>query len=1503
MDKDNIIRIILEGRDRLSQPFNNATRAIRNLRNEAKAAKDEFPLFGGGFASRGQGGQFERQLKQSEKLLQNFRTFRREFGTGFSLGKDFGRDIDEALKDFEKFKQGRLTEISQEHDQRRKFLREELREKSTSERLQIVQLEAEKDAIRRQSLSVYMTDEERLAITSAFRRAKAEKIEQIRGIKEVIREREKEAFASLTREFQARRAQVRTLSRADVANQAFAGMSRDVDRLDSSIARLGRSAGRSFGDFFRGVSLGKRGIKEVTDEVGKSGGVFTRFGLAVGDAVSSVDRFVNLRWLFITGIITLFFNVVVRLGAALVALASSASLAAAALGGALAAAITQLAPAAGLLAAAFKRVGVVLDAVKLADKNRISQANDLKEAMDRQREAAQRLADAQWTLKTASEGVGDAQFNLVDRNEALQKAIRDRADAIKELAKARKQAAQDIIDANLNEKEAALSLEEAELSLLEAHRKLREEEAKRRQRDVDVEGAGAALREAQERLRIAREQGDQAEISAAQQQVTIAQQNLNTIQDKAAELQENMKQAENAVKRAEINKEQAIIRDRRSREEAKKARKEGVEGSDVVIRAQKQLETSIEGVEDAQRQVVLANRSVRDSLHNVAIAQREVADARLAAADATKFQTTQQKNLQEALADLSPSEKKLFNSLKRIQAVYKKVFVGTSKKDGILGVINEAFSRAVDNATVLLQDPKLQKAAKNLASAIAAAIDTISDFALTPEFRNALEFFINEAAKNLPKLTEAFLNLFKAFIRVAKTATPIFDRLIDRFVGFTERIEVATRNQKKMDEFFGTAEKHLDSWIKFGKAVGNVLGALIGGAANSGATLLDNITNKLNEWADWLRENPEKVHEFFEEMRKSLENLSAVFGKFLPQFIKAFSSDEFTAFAQLMLEVVVPGLLLFIKALGQASKILVAFFDIPLVGDFAKFALTLLVAEKAANKLFPVTQRLTTLLNKGLIAGFRAFFLLIRNPQALFRQVITGLEGIRLRFMYLKDGAVKAAVGFKDATIKLIEFSKAFVALARSQGIMNALTATFPRLAAGIRLVGAALRFVFITNPWIAIVAAIIVAIVLLDRKFHFLAPTIRFIGRIFREVFDWIKKNWKLLVAILLAPFAATVFAIIKWRDKIIGFLGDVIGWVRKHWKLLVGIILSPFAIGGSLIIGFLKFKDKIIGVFGLIKTGIINIFKEAIAWVKEKVTGLAEWVGNKIKGIPIIGKFIGGGKQASPEGIAKVSNAVLADPSLDRVRKKIKAFRKQELKAEDIIESLLASGDLDEKTLKKLVEKHSDLFFASGGSIPGGLGQAVPIVAHAGEWVLNMKQQRLLASRTGMTSQQLAAFIFGTNIGSVKPGPTTTGTRPSKSLSPTKFNKYTLIPQTDEDDNTVWFIELADKTFGQVTARDAKRIQESNGNYIPGYVKRSKAGFNIDRGGFRPFSLGGIISAPAIQRFAQGGVVQSPGFGGMRINKGGNTVNQDFKITTQGETDWGYVMRVAAIQAQEAF
>lgn len=1292
-----------------------------------------------------------------------------------------------------------------------------------------------------------------------------------------------------------------------IAEQVRADQSRvnaELDKTSSRLERMGRDAGRAWTRFRLGVALGRSELDEAGREFVRNEGRLTRLGAAFGKAWRGANQFVNVRWAVIIGFLQLFGTLVVQLGLALVALASSAIQAAGALGGALLAGLTQLVPVVGLLAAAFSRLSQVLEVSKLQDQLEMDRATEAAQKLKDVAAASDALSDARYAAMKAGQAVKDAEYEIGQAHLAVKDALEDQQDAIRDLAEARREAARDIIDANLEEKEAALALRDAELGILEAKRRLREEEARAGLGDTNIEDARAQVQEAQARLAQVRAEGDEAEITTALQQLNQAEQSLQQIQAGVSQSKLDVEQAKNDVKAAELQQQQAVIRNKRAQEDANDARKKGVEGSEKVVSAQERLQDATRRIAQAERQQVLANRALADAIHGLAIAKREENKATLALTESQKKQSTQQEELNKKLADLSPAERTLLKSINRLKKVYERNF------RPITDIIILAFSRAVDKIIILLEDPKILSAAKNLARGIATAIDQLGDFAVSPEFREFLVFTINNAARNVPKITDAFINLFRVLMRIATAATPLFNKLLDRFQIFAQRLNERTKDTSGLEKFFRTAGRHLDAWIKFGGAVARILGLVIKLSAPSGKGILEDFTGTLNDWADWLDNNEAKVLGFFRNVRTTVQALGRSLGVMAKVLFEAFTSEEASNLSTFLLETVIPSFAAFLVVLGQIAGILNFIFGIPVVGQFAKWAIQVGIIYGLFVKLLPFTRRFFAVM----IAGMRAVF----------------------------SGAALAALKNFITTFRI------FVLMVRAEGLragLQALLVMFPRLAAGIRLIGVAMKFAF--GPWGLLIMGIIAAVILLDQKFHFIRPTIQFIGKLFRSIFEWIKKNWKLLPLLLLGPIGIVAIAFIKWRDKIIGFFKDIVNWVKDNWKkILLVAILAPFAIGGVIILGFLKFKDKIINFFkGLISDivkevaklpgQLAKIFNKIPGLLKDALKGLGGLVVSAIEKIPggkrLLGTLGFGGK-SDTQKINEMKRESYID---DRDRAKINKFQAEGDDPAAIINKLFRSGSISAADAKKLFAKYA---FATGGTVPGRSG-AVPIIAHAGEWVLNQAQQNKVAERLGMGREQAGMWLFGTK----RPGPAggfggaqgaaAINRQRGKKSNTISFGSVRLVSAVDETSTdsegnpvVIWFVEMDDGTHGQVSARDAAKIQKTRGTWVPGYVKRSSHGFtNIvrkipKRGGVGGSRVGSMALGGIVQAFANGGVVQNWAHAGVQSFAEGGTVlqqstfgapgatqskniEQNFNVTANHETDWNYVLRLGAIHAQGSY
>jgi hypothetical protein len=153
-----------------------------------------------------------------------------------------------------------------------------------------------------------------------------------------------------------------------------------------------------------------------------------------------------------------------------------------------------------------------------------------------------------------------------------------------------------------------------------------------------------------------------------------------------------------------------------------------------------------------------------------------------------------------------------------------------------------------------------------------------------------------------------------------------------------------------------------------------------------------------------------------------------------------------------------------------------------------------------------------------------------------------------------------------------------------------------------------------------ALVLAAVAAIVLLDKRFHFLAPTFKFIRRVAEDVFEWLKTaavdvfnavkgpardviDWfkdvwnQGLLKWIRAPFIwlAENVSFPVWR-RIIRAAGDVIDFFGKGsvWSTIADVIAAPFKVMWRVIKPF----------FDVVKEGIA-IFLDAIAGRFDRIGG----------------------------------------------------------------------------------------------------------------------------------------------------------------------------------------------------------------------------------------------------------------------------------------------------------
>ena len=183
--------------------------------------------------------------------------------------------------------------------------------------------------------------------------------------------------------------------------------------------------------------------------------------------------------------------------------------------------------------------------------------------------------------------------------------------------------------------------------------------------------------------------------------------------------------------------------------------------------------------------------------------------------------------------------------------------------------------------------------------------------------------------------------------------------------------------------------------------------------------------------------------------------------------------------------------------------------------------------QQLGSALLPVLAKITPLLT-GLASW-------ATNNKKAFIIVASVIAGIATAIL-----AVNAAMKIWTAA------TKAFTAV---QAVFNAVMALNP---------------IFLI---VAAVVAVIAVLVLLQKEFGLFDGVIRVVGDAFAKVwdaikfvFDWVKLNWPLLLAVITGPFGLAILAITTFKDQIIKVFSIIYNGIKATMGFIADVITAPF-------------------------------------------------------------------------------------------------------------------------------------------------------------------------------------------------------------------------------------------------------------------------------------------------------------------------------------------------------
>jgi hypothetical protein len=139
----------------------------------------------------------------------------------------------------------------------------------------------------------------------------------------------------------------------------------------------------------------------------------------------------------------------------------------------------------------------------------------------------------------------------------------------------------------------------------------------------------------------------------------------------------------------------------------------------------------------------------------------------------------------------------------------------------------------------------------------------------------------------------------------------------------------------------------------------------------------------------------------------------------------------------------------------------------------------------------------------------------------------------------------------------------AILAVNVAMKVWTATTAAFTAVQAAFNAV-MALNPIFLI---VAAIAAIIAILVILQKEFGIFDGVIRVVGAAFgavwqaiKTVFDWVKNNWPLLLAVLTGPFGIAIAAIFTFKNQIMEAFSLIYKGIRGTMGFVADLITAPF-------------------------------------------------------------------------------------------------------------------------------------------------------------------------------------------------------------------------------------------------------------------------------------------------------------------------------------------------------
>jgi hypothetical protein len=374
---------------------------------------------------------------------------------------------------------------------------------------------------------------------------------------------------------------------------------------------------------------------------------------------------------------------------------------------------------------------------------------------------------------------------------------------------------------------------------------------------------------------------------------------------------------------------------RRARQDAAPARARGVEGIQAVQDAEQRL---ADVRRQGSRQIAQAEERLADSRRSERQATEDLTRTRRDARDTLAQETAATNKLADARGQLSLAEKRLADRILVLQETYKRVV------RPITDIITRSFTDVVDRINQVIQDPRIIRGFRGLATEISNSIGAATNEVGGGRGRGFMQLLLGEATRNLPQVTRIFITLFRTIQNIVRAAIPAFRLLLDYVEDYADRAKEASGNTRGLSEFFTTGVRYAKAFFDLGLSVINLFLTLAGrgGASAEGLRTIRDLTEAVDGLTRKARRNAGQIREFFRGTHDAFFAILSVLGTLGATLVDVFSPSSVKAFADFLNRVIIPALGNVVKIMGFLTTLFHQVFSLPGVAEAALFVTTVL---------------------------------------------------------------------------------------------------------------------------------------------------------------------------------------------------------------------------------------------------------------------------------------------------------------------------------------------------------------------------------------------------------------------------------------------------------------------------------------------------------------------------------------------------------------------------------